>query len=62
MVGMESSSPDMPSVLLTIFKTKSSVTGSKISKGLTVKDILEQAAGFGGGCLFLMAQIIPVKY
>ena len=58
-VGMGSSSQDFACVLLTIFKTKSSVTGSKVSP---VKQASEDTVGFGGGKLFLMVRIFSVKY
>ena len=45
-----------------IFKKKSSVTESKVSKGFAVKDKLAQAAVFGEGKLFLMMRIFSVKY
>ena len=38
--------------LLIIFKTNSSVPGSKVSKGFPVKEVSGQAVGFGGGKLF----------
>ena len=58
-LGMESSSQDFAGLLLIIFKTKSSVTGSKVCKGSPVK---EETVGFGGGKLFLMVRIFSVKY
>ena len=45
-----------------IFKTKSSVTGSKVCKVSPVKEVSEEAGGFGGGKLFLMVRICSVKY
>ena len=59
---MGSSSQDFAGVLLIIFKTKSSVTGSKVCKGSWVKEVSEETVGFGGGKLFLMVQIFSVKY
>ena len=53
-VGIGSSSQDFAGVLLIIFKTKSSVTGSKVCKGSPVK---EETVGFGGEKLFLMVRI-----
>ena len=35
--------------LLIIFKTNSSVTGSKVSQGFPAKEVPWQAVGFGGG-------------
>ena len=61
-VGMGSSSQDFAGVLLIIFETKSSVTGSKVCKGSPVKEASEETAGFGGGKLFLMVRIFSVKY
>ena len=61
-VGMGSSSQDFTGVLLIIFKTKSSVTGSKVCDASPVKEASEEAAGFGGGKLFLMVWIFSVKY
>ena len=61
-VGMGSSSHDFAGVLLIIFKTKSSVTGSKVCKGSPVKEASEEAVGFGEGKLFLMVRIFFVKY
>ena len=58
---MGSSSQDLADALLIIFKTKSSVTGSKVSKGFPAKEVSGQAAGFGGGKLFLMERIFSVK-
>ena len=46
---------------MTIFKTNSSVTGSKLSKGFPAKEVSGQAAWFGGGKLFLMERIFSVK-
>ena len=43
------------------FKTNSSVTGSKVSKGFPAKEVSGQAVGFGGGKLFLMVHIFLVK-
>ena len=48
---MGSSSQD-----LIIFKTNSSVTGSKVSKRFPAKEVSRQAVGFGGGKLFLMVR------
>ena len=61
-VGMGSSSQDFAGVLLIIFKTKSSVTGSKVCKGSPVKEVSEEAVGFGGGNLFLMILTFSVQY
>ena len=58
---MGSSSQDLADALLTIFKTNSSVTGSKLSKGFPAKEVSGQAAKFGGGKLFLMERIFSVK-
>ena len=60
-VGMGSSSQDFAGVLLIIFKTKSSVTGSKVYKGYPVKEVSEEAVGLGGRKLFLMVRIFSVK-
>ena len=49
---MGSSSQDLAGALLIIFKTNSSVTGSKVSKGFPAKEVSGQAVGFGGGKLF----------
>ena len=46
---MGSSSQDLTDALLIIFKTNSSVTDSKVSKGFPAKEVSEQAVGFGGG-------------
>ena len=61
-VGMGSSSQDFAGVLLIIFKTKSSMTGSKVCKGSPVKEVSEKAVGFGGGKLILMMWIFSIKY
>ena len=58
-VGMGSSSHDFAGVLLIIFKTKSSVTGSKVCKGYPVKEASEETVGFGGGELFLRCGSSP---
>ena len=58
---MESSSQDLADALLIIFKTNSSVTGSKVGKGFPAKEVSGKAVGFGGGKLFLMVQIFSVK-
>ena len=58
---MGSSSQDLAGALLIIFKTHSSVTDSKVSKGFPAKDVSGQAGGFGGGKLFLMVGIFSVK-
>ena len=60
-MGMGSISQDLVGALLIISKTNSSVTGSKVSKGFSVKEVSGQAAGFGGGKLFLMVRIFSVK-
>ena len=60
-VGMGSSSQDLADALLIIFKTNSSVTDSKVSKGSPAKEVSGQAVGFGGGKLFLMVRIFSVK-
>ena len=44
---MGSSSQDLAGALLIIFKTHSSVTDSKVSKGFPAKDVSGQAGGFG---------------
>ena len=51
-MGMGSSSQDLADALLIIFKTNSSVTGSKVSKGFPAKEVSGQAVGFGGGNFF----------
>ena len=51
-MGMGSSSQDLADALLIIFKTNSSVTGSKVSKGFAAKEVSGQAVGFGGGHFF----------
>ena len=61
-MGMGSSSQDFAGVLLIIFETMTSVTGSKVCKGSPVKEALEETVGFGGGKLFLMVRIFSVKY
>ena len=58
---MGSSSHDLADALVIIFKTNSSVTDSKVSKGFPVKEVSGQAVGFGGGKLFLMVWIFSVK-
>ena len=58
---MGSSSHDLADALVIIFKTNSSVTDSKVSKGYPSKEVLGQAVGFGGGKLFLMLRIFSVK-
>ena len=58
---MGSSSQDFAGALLIMFKTSSSTTGSKVSKGFPVKEVSGQVAGFGGGKWFLMVQIFFVK-
>ena len=58
---MGSSSQDLADALLIIFKTNSSVTGSKVSKEFPAKEVSGQADGFGGGKLFLMERIFSVK-
>ena len=60
-MGMGSSSQDLAVALLIIFKTNSSVTDSKVSKGFLAKEVSGQAGGFGGGKLFLMVRIFSVK-
>ena len=58
---MGSSSQDLADALLIIFKTNSSETGSKVSKGFPAKKkVSGQAVGFGGGKLFLIVQIFSV--
>ena len=54
---MGSSSQDLADAQLIIFKTNSSVTDSKVSKGFPAKEVSGQAVGFGGGKLFLMVRI-----
>ena len=61
-VGMGSSSHDFAGVLLIIFKTKSSVTGSKVCKGSLLNQASEETVGFGGGKLFLMVRIFSITY
>ena len=56
-VGMGSTSQDFAGVLLIVFKTKPSVTGSKVCKGSPMKETSEETVGFGGGKLFLMVRI-----
>ena len=58
---MGSRSQDLADVLLIIFKTNSSVTGSKVSKGFPAKEVSGQAVRFGGGKLFLVVRIFSVK-
>ena len=58
---MRSSSQDLANALLIIFKTNSSVTDSKVSKGFPAKEISWQAVRFGGGKSFLMVRIFAVK-
>ena len=58
---MGSSLQDLAGALLNIFKTNSSVTGSKVSKGFPTEELSGQAVGFGGGKLFLMVRISSVK-
>ena len=58
---MGSSSQDLADALLIIFKTDSSVTGSKDSKGFPAKAVSGQTVAFGGGKLFLMVRIFSVK-
>ena len=53
---------DLAGALLIIFKTNSSVTGSKVSNGISAKEVSGQTVGFGGGKLFLMVRIFSVKY
>ena len=53
---MGSSSQDLADALLISFKTVSSVTGSKVSKGFPAKEVSGQAIWFGGGKLFLMVR------
>ena len=60
-MGLGSSSQDLADALLITFKTNSSVTDSKVSKGLPAKEVSGQAIGFGGGKLFLMVRIFSVK-
>ena len=55
------SSQDLVGSLLIIFKTNSSVTSSKVSKGFPVKEVSGQAVGFGGGKLLLMVWTCSVK-
>ena len=49
---MGSGSQDLADALLIIFKTNSSATNSKVSKGFPAKEVAGQAAGFGGGKIF----------
>ena len=56
---MGSSSQDLADVQI-IFKTNSSATGSKVSKGFQAREVSGQAVGFGGGKLFLMVRIFSV--
>ena len=58
---MGSSSQVLAGALLIIFKTNSSMIGSKVSKGFPAKAVLGQADGFGGGKLFLRVCIFSVK-
>ena len=58
---MGSSSQDLACAQLIIFKTNSSVTGSKVSKGFPTEELSGQAVGFGGGKLFLMVRIFSMK-
>ena len=54
--GMGSSSQDLADALLIIFKTNSSVTDSKVSKGFPANEVSGQAVGFGGRKKILMVQ------
>ena len=58
---MGSGSLDLADALLIIFKTNSSVTGLKVSKGFPAKEVSGQAVGFGGGKKILMVRIYSVK-
>ena len=53
---------DFAGIPLIVFKTKSSVTGSKVYKGSPVKEASEEAVGFGRGKMFLMVRIFSLKY
>ena len=57
---MGSGSLDLADALLIIFKTNSSVTGLKVSKGFPAKEVSGQAVGFGGGKLLadLLSEVI----
>ena len=46
-VGMGSSSQDLADALLIIFKTNSSVTDSKVSKGFPAKEVSGKQLGLG---------------
>ena len=59
-VGMGSSSQDLADALLIIFKTNSSVTDSKVSKGFPARGI-RASSWVLGGKLFLMVQIFSVR-
>ena len=43
--------------MLIIFKTNSSITDSKVSKGFPAKEVSGQAVGFGGRKQILMVRI-----
>ena len=58
---MGSSAQDLEGALLIIFKTDSSVTGSKVSNGFPAKEVSGQAAGFGGEFFFQMVRILIRK-
>ena len=62
---MGSSSQDLADALLIIFKTNLSVTDSKVSKGFPAKEVLGQAAGFGGeifsDCADFLSEVIRKK-
>ena len=51
-MGIGSSSQDLVGAQLIIFKTNSSVTNSKVSKGFPEKDVSGHAVEFGGGNCF----------
>ena len=38
------------------------MTGSKVCKGSPVKEVSEEAVGFGGGKLFLMVRVFSVNF
>ena len=62
-VGMGSSSQDLADALLIIFKTNSSVTDSKISKGFPAKEVSRASSWVWRRIFFLlMLRIFSVKY
>ena len=60
-VEMGLRSQDFAGLLLIIFKTKPSMTGSKVCKGSPVKEVSEEAIWFERRKLFLIVQIFSMK-